>query len=317
MYSFLRKFIIYFFLLLSISFIGDLILSKYLKNSLYLSSWDLQVWNDIYSWNVSKDILIYWSSRAWRHIDCDIITKDTGESCYNVWIDGHNFWLQYLRHLKVMKYNEKPKVILLSLDIFWLDRRDKLYHYEQFLPYIYDSDIRKFTKAYNTFHQLEYYFPLIRYYWEHTEKIEFLNIFLWKNTNWNKRINGFRWIWDTWEWWIFNARDKLGFYNVTLNNDTIEVFREFIEYTKDQWIELIFVFSPQYIESYKYAKNWDEMMSIYEEYSSKYNIPFLNYTGTWLSLEKEMFYDKLHLNKIWAAKFSQDLSRDIINITSK
>ncbi|MBE2208298.1 MAG: hypothetical protein IAE84_11975, partial [Saprospiraceae bacterium] len=70
---------------------------------------EFEVWNDIYNSNVNCDIAIYGSSRAWVHIDPKILSHILQLNVYNFGIDGHNFWLQYLRHIEFLKYNPKPK----------------------------------------------------------------------------------------------------------------------------------------------------------------------------------------------------------------
>ena len=89
---------------------------------------------------------IYGSSRAWLHIDPEIIEDSLDLTSYNFGIDGHNFRLQYLRHLEYLRKNNKPHIILHSIDIFTLQYEHDLFHMEQFLPFmLWNNNIRKYT----------------------------------------------------------------------------------------------------------------------------------------------------------------------------
>lgn len=88
----------------------DIYLSKGLKNT-SLAAAEYEVWNDLFYNNISPEVAIYGSSRAWVHIDPMIIEDSLGLSAYNFGIDGHNFWLQYYRHKNLLK-NTTPKTII-------------------------------------------------------------------------------------------------------------------------------------------------------------------------------------------------------------
>ena len=144
-------------------FIADYFISNnHKKNHKYPG--EIEVWNDIYAGNINSEIAIYGSSRAWVHIDPSILEDSLNLKAYNFGIDGHNFWLQYLRHKEYLKYNNAPKIILLSVDVFSLQKRKDLYELNQFLPFmLWNKNIIKFTSSYNGFTYKDYYFPLLRY----------------------------------------------------------------------------------------------------------------------------------------------------------
>ena len=98
-----------------IMFLADYLISNNLKTN-HEYPGEIEVWNDIYQGNINSDIAIYGSSRAWVHINPKILKDSLNLKAYNFGIDGHNFWLQYLRHLEYLKYNKPPKIILLSVD---------------------------------------------------------------------------------------------------------------------------------------------------------------------------------------------------------
>ena len=145
----------------------DIAISYFLSQSSHCQG-EFEVWNDIYNSTAKCDIAIYGSSRAWVHIDPKIISDSLYHTAYNFGVDGHNFWVQYLRHLEFLKCNQKPKIIILSVDIFSLQKRIDLYNSDQFLPYmLWNNNIIKSTSSYVGYDKFDYYIPFVRYIGNH------------------------------------------------------------------------------------------------------------------------------------------------------
>src|SRR5690349_1749320 len=164
----MRKFLSLLVLFLLPGFIFAYLLDRFVSKNLAKSNkeavGEYQVWNDIYEGKAGSDIVIYGSSRAWVHFDPLIIGDSLKMSAYNLGIDGHGFWLQYLRHLEYSKYNRRPKLTVLSVDILTLQKRKELYNYSQFLPYaLYNKNVRDFTSSFQGFSMPDFYFPLLRF----------------------------------------------------------------------------------------------------------------------------------------------------------
>lgn len=133
-------------------FILDLFFSAKLKKSKKDAHGEYPVWNDLYEGKINADVVVYGSSRACYHFDTKLLEDGLAKSCYNLGIEGHNFWLEYLRHKVLLKYNKKPKYILLSIDIFTFQKRAAIFNHDQLLPFmLYNKDMRKYTKTYNQF----------------------------------------------------------------------------------------------------------------------------------------------------------------------
>ena len=188
MRNFIKKVTGFVFILFFVAFIIDIFISNKLKNTPGKSG-EIGVWEDVFGGNLKSDIAIYGSSRAWTHIDPKIINDSVGMSAYNFGVDGHNFWLQYLRHKEYLKNNIAPKQIILSVDAFSLGKRKELYNYQQFLPYmLWNKNIFTFTSSYDGFSLFDYFIPLLRYSGETT----ILNSLLENVKSENNRINGYR-----------------------------------------------------------------------------------------------------------------------------
>jgi hypothetical protein len=199
----MRKFILtllYFCLpIIILSIPIDYLLSNKLKELNKFAEGENLVWNDIYDGNVNDDIVIYGSSRAWVHIDPLLIEKKLGRTAYNMGIDGHNFWLQNLRHQELLKYNQKPEYIIYSIDVFTLAKRKDLYNNNQFLPYMLgNGNVYNYTSSYEGFSFFDYYFPLIRYEGKRNVIRQAVKTSILGDNSKLSRIKGYRGIEEKW-----------------------------------------------------------------------------------------------------------------------
>ena len=289
----------------------DYFISKYLSESKNYSEGEIEVWNDIYSSNINSDIVIYGSSRAWTHISPQIIEDSLHINSYNFGIDGHNFWLQYFRHKELLKYNKKPKLIILSLDIFTLCKSIELYNYQQFLPFLlWNKDMYQYTSPYIAFSTYDYYIPLIRYRNERSSLCAALRSFVNFN-NTPLRTKGYMGVNANWNNDLENAKLIRDSYDVNLDSSTVWLFEQFISECNSDGIELILVYSPEYIEGQSFVKNREEMISKYKYFAKKYNLLFLDYSKDELSIQKHNFRNSQHLNKMGSEVFTKRLIHDI------
>ena len=89
------------------------------------------------------------------------------------------------------------------------------------------------------------------------------------------------------------------------------LFKQFIKEIKEEGIDLIFVYTPEYIDGQSLVKNRNEIFSVYEEILNKHKIPFFNYSNDLISFDKSLFYNSQHLNKKGANKFTEEFSKDL------
>jgi len=289
----------------------DSIMSHFLSQS-KTSPGEYEVWNDIYKTEAEYDIAIYGSSRAWVHINPKILSDSLGAKVYNFGIDGHNFWLQYLRHLELLKHNEKPKTIILSVDVFSLQKRKDLFQLDQFLPYmLWNSNIQEYTNSYIGYNDFDYYVPLIRY----SGKTNSLKLII-KNivncqSNIGYRQNGFLGMDREWNADLEKAKKEQKSYIINTDSNSVVLFEKFIKECKANDIELILVYTPEYIDGQNFVANRDDVIQIYRDFSMKYSIDFFDYSNDSLCLNKKYFYDASHLNSSGAEIFSKKLANDL------
>ena len=290
----------------------DIYLSKGLKNT-SLAAAEYEVWNDLFYNNISPEVAIYGSSRAWVHIDPMIIEDSLGLSAYNFGIDGHNFWLQYYRHKTLLK-NTTPKTIIHSVDINTLKKRRELYNYEQFLPYmLWNMEMYEVTKSYVGFNLTDYSLPLARY----IGKRDFLSQYFNFEGFTPVRVKGFKGQNREWNDDLKRAQAQMGSYTADLDSASVELFRQYIQECKSLDINLILVYTPEYIEGQQFVTNRSEIMTLLKGIAQENNLPFLDYSAHYLSMDKKYFYNSMHLNATGAEEFSRILSHDIKQIPAQ
>jgi hypothetical protein len=106
--QFLLKLFYFLLIFLILCLLLDILISSHLKKSNEYPG-EFEVWNDIYNSTIEADLAIYGSSRAWVMFNSSILENELKKNVYNFGIDGHNFKLQYARHLEYLKHNPKPK----------------------------------------------------------------------------------------------------------------------------------------------------------------------------------------------------------------
>lgn len=291
-----------------LSYFADVFISTNLKRSNKFAEKEYSTWNTILESKVNSDIVIYGNSRAWVQFNSTMIKDSLLVPTYNLGIDGHGFWLQYLRHKMLLEYNKKPKLIIISVDMFSLEKRKDLYNYEQFLPYmLWNAEIKKATIDYDGFKSFDYDLPLTRYYGK-TEALETaIRFFSGHLSNPICRIKGYQGQDESWNTDFDKAKLTMKNYEVKTDPETIILFEKFIVDCKQQGIQLIFVNAPEYIEGQKYIKNRGEILAIYAKFSKQNQIPFYDYSNDVICYQKKYFYNSVHMNKTGAELFTAKL----------
>ena len=283
----------------------DLFISKKLKKSNSFAVGEYSTWNDIFEGKINSDIVINGSSRAYQHINSEMFEEQLHTSTYNIGMSGHNFWLQYLRYSILLENNIKPKLIIHSVDVFTLEKKENLSNFVQFLPYmLWNDKIRDATISYNGFEFIDYTIPLIRYNKSRDSKKFALSM---AKIGKDKvgRIKGYEGIDLNWGSDFDEAKKKMKRYDSKLDNTSLILFDRYLRECKAQNIKIIFVYTPEHIEGQKFVRNRDKIISVYKNFSKKYDIPFYDYSNDSLSFKREYFYNAEHLNKVGSELFTQ------------
>jgi hypothetical protein len=314
MKHFIKYTLLFLLPIILISYPLDIYISSKLKHS-HEYQGEVEVWSDVYNGTINSEILVYGSSRAWVGINPQILADTLQTTVYNLGMDGHNFWLQYLRHLEYLKNNKASKQIILAVDFGSLQKREDLYLYEQFLPYmLWNSNIINFTKSYEGFDLFDYYLPLKRYIGEYSALKQAFNVSLENDNNYSYRNLGFRSVNKSWTDEFELARTKMKSYKVNINSASVSLFNMFLANCKDNNIDVVLVYTPEYIEGQKFIENRQKIISIYKLYANKYDFYFLDYSKDNINYDKQYFYNATHLNKSGSNLFSQNLAHDLLEL---
>jgi hypothetical protein len=312
---FIRELAIFLLPLLAASYPLDRFLSGQIRKDPDSAMGEYSVWSSLYDGRVGCDVAIYGSSRAWVHIDPQVIEEKTGLSAFNLGIDGHNFQLQYLRHQVLLEKNSIPRLIIVSVDIFTLRKHGELYNSDQFLPYMLNNAlIRHSTERYKGFSCFDYSLPLVRYYgkkWLIGRALVY-SIFPMNTTD--ARHKGFKGIEQKWNNDFEKAKAGMSRYEVVFDPETVELFERFLMECRQKGIRVVLVYTPEYIEGQRFVKNRDEVFSRYRHLAEKFSIPLLDYSGDDICSQKVYFYNANHLNKTGASLFTNKLVDDLLKV---
>jgi hypothetical protein len=313
MKKFLIKFSLFLLPIVLLAYGADVFISSNLRKSNAFVKGEFSDWNALYDKKVSSKILIMGSSRAWVHFDSQMMTDSLKTGVYNLGIDGHNFYMQYFRFQLAMRQPIKPKVIVQSIDIFTLAKREDLFYSEQFLPYMLgNSEMKKVTDNFIGFGPYDYDIPMARYFGKGKAIMEaFKMAFGAKNDV--GRIRGYQGQLKPWTNELEEAKAKMGSFTIKLEPAAIVMFENYLKECKANNIQLVFAYTPEFIEGQNFIANRKQMIDLYWDLSKKYDIPFIDYSNDPLSREKKYFYNALHMNKfgaeIFTAKFIQDFKK--------
>lgn len=305
MKRFLKRLLLFILPIVILAYPLDILVSQILRKT-NLHYGEYEVWDDIYASNIDADLAIFGSSRAWRHFDPKIFEDSLGLKTYNFGMDGHNFWMQQLRHRKYFAKNPHPQTIIYSVDILTLVKRVDLFNKNQLLPFmLFDDEIYNYTKSYQGFSWANYYVPLYRY----ATNLDFSS-FISDSLFQEYRYHGFKGADRKWNLDLQEA--ELQYPNFSLDEDTpsVALFISFIEDMKRENIDIILVCAPEYYEGQDFVKNRVELISTFKEIAENYSLPFFDYSDSAISKRQDLFYNTLHLNKEGAEVFTQKFIRD-------
>ena len=315
----MKKFLIWLFLFITpiiiVFFLADPFLCTYLKRS---RSGELGAWNDIYNGKLNSEVLIYGSSRAWRQIDPKILEDSMiGRGVYNLGMNGHNFYMEYMRHRVVMQHNKTPKCIILSLDVTSMAKRKDLFNPDQFIPYFYDSLITNTISTYQGFDFFDYNLPMVRFSENKWLIKEGVKCFIKPSSSFTNRYKGFLSNTKKWTNDFDEARAKNLHMTISLDENTIKLFDQFLQDTRKSNVQVVLVYSPEFIEGQDFVANRKEIFALYYSFAKKYQVPFLDYSNDSINYDKKYFYNSQHLNSVGVNAFTPKLASDLKRILHK
>ncbi|MCK0125017.1 hypothetical protein MWU76_11450 [Gelidibacter sp. F2691] len=312
MNKFLIKVLLFFGTLAVVGIIVDHWVSKTLAQSESYAMGDAKVWHDILQGHIDDELLIYGSSRAWRHFDPEFIEKHTGLPAHNFGVDGLSFDIQHLRHELNLKYNRTPKIIIYSVDVNTLNSPSGLYNDEQFLPFFYSDTLFHFyTKKYENFTLADYRVPMLRY----SGRKKPLTYFIKEVINWSqykrRTYKGFGTVDRKWNTDFNKAIKKQSQYYKDINTDMVERFDAFLIDSNTKGISVVLMYSPEHVLGQELIENRAEIVRVFDSLAIKNKIPFFDYSEASMNRSKDYFYNSSHLNAKGVQKFNELYINDL------
>jgi len=222
--------------------------------------------------------------------------------------------MQYFRHTEFLKHNQKPWLIIHSLDVTTLNERGDLFNADQFLPYMwFDDAIESSTASYSFFSFFDFHIPMVRYFGNTQAILHSMKQLFMSQPDSLGRMKGYRGQSVSWNEDLSKAQQKISSYEVVIDSNAVSLFCKYLKECRELNIKVIFVYSPQYIEGQKFVRNKDAILDIYRKLSKEYDIPFLDYSDDPMCQSKTNFYNSNHLNKKGSEHFTRKLAHDLKN----
>jgi hypothetical protein len=267
-------------------------------------------WNQMMDGNVNAQVVITGSSRAAVQYDPRTIEHTTGKTAFNLGRNGSQTDIQLAVLKSYLRHNRKPDVVIHNLDAFTFVTSREIFDPAQYVPYLDDPELYQALKAIDKNQWKSRYIPLYGYVAEDM------------NFTWMRGVQGFFGRSPAEDYFLgFNPRfrewgpefdrykeaNKAGV-SFDIEPAGLKVLEELAQVCKDNGIELIFVYSPEYVEMQSLEKNRPEIFARFRDLADRYNIPVWDYSQSALSSDRNNFYNSQHLNAGGAAVFSQDVA---------
>ena len=297
----------FFALLAVLAFLMNTVITtglRRIKTSAYGAS------NQIMAGKVNADIVITGSSRALAHYDPRIIESVTGHTAFNLGRNGSQTDMQVAFLKAYLAHNQKPKAVIHNLDAFSFVTTREVYDPVEYQPYLYDHNLYQALSKINPGMWKSRYLPLYGYV------VEDMNL------SWMTGLKGF-FGWSPREDYFlgFNPRSKkwgTDFQEFKASNpkgvsfeierEGIRDVEELIRVCRENGIQLIFVYSPEYSEMQGMTNNRSEIFGHFRDLADRADVPFWDFSNWAYAGNQEYFQNSQHLNETGATVFSEDVA---------
>jgi len=266
--------------------------------------------NQVMDGKVNAQVVITGSSRALAHYDPRTIEAITGRTAFNLGRNGSQTDMQVAFLKAYLEHNRKPELVIQNLDAFTFVTTHEVYNPVEYTPYLYDQALYDALRKINANIWKSRYLPLYGYV---VEDMKF---------TWVLGLKGF-FGWSPQEDYFlgFNPRSKKwsgDFQHFKKSNPEgvrfeiepggIQAVEDLIRVCRQNRIQLIFVYSPEYDEMQSLAKNRAEVFNHFHDLANRYNVPLWDYSDWKYAGNQDFFQNSQHLNSAGAAVFSNDLA---------
>ena len=276
---------------------------------------EIGAWNQQMQGRVNADIIISGSSRATYHFDPRIIAQTSGLRAFNIGKVGSQTDVELGVLRAYLEHNRKPKLVVQSLDAFTFITTQEVYQPAMYVPYLDDPVVLKMMQMADPSLVKGRFIPLYDY------TVEDMNFTWWVGVRGLAGINprqtyygGFMPRDRSWtnDFAQFRAGNPHGV-SFAIEPRGIKVLEDLILLCKQNGIQLVFVYSPEYAPMQRMTNDRSQIFAEFKKLSEQYGIPFWDYSNWEYANDTDMFYNSQHLNargaETFSSQFAQQLTR--------
>lgn len=267
-----------------------LLLSAFVLEQVVQSNYSIQTtefedWHKLDS--INAETVVMGASRAFVMMDAGHLEKVTGRSTYVLANNGFDIFLLTQKFKHYLKTNSPPRNLVVTIDPFFLRKRNDLFDKKSFVKYIYHDEIgiNKYLKEYEGFSILEEVLPMYRYRGEYKGLLR--NII--GQGPKLKRVNGFERRYKQWDATYSKSQEPIDY--------ILDEFYRLIElkdFCDSLKIKMIGVNMPMYQTFYDGISNENEIINLLDSMK----IPYYDFNTGYNWTDTDLFYNKVHLNSI-------------------
>ncbi len=255
----------------------------------------------------SYDFAIMGASRSYVGIDIPTLETNLGKKGVNLSLDGTTFPEQYLA-LKLFLAHNHIKQLILDVNAAGFDNSAFKFPFRayEYLPDISDPVV--FENLRDNFGCRAFAWKYIPFFKnaEFNSKIGVIQCYTLFKSRFDPRAKAAEF--DKYGTRLINLNftEKVALEDTTWNVDALprKYFFRLLELAKTNNIDVVLIAAPEYHPSLSKQLNWKEIMAIYESAATSNGLPFLRFDGEGLSRDRSNFFNRNHLNKKGAIKFS-------------
>lgn len=272
------------------------------------------VWNDLFQSKINADVLVCGASRACVQISPLIIDSILHVNSYNIGLDGSIFEQQYDLFQIYLQHNKKPRFIIHTFEDWDFEgSQPSLTTPEQYLPYLKRKEVVTMVRKYKSYIDNAYlYLPMYKYNNKFSLIFESVKVLCGHGGKPNK-YKGYAGVDANWDSTAFAAikyhiqtkTNKIQQLNTNISTDKLKLLTSYIEYCKQNNIDLILVFPPVYKGLLDIVDHPYDLRDSLTEIAKRNDILFLDHIDDVnFSRDPLNFYNTQHLNRSASERFT-------------
>ena len=259
---------------------------------------------------VNADIIISGSSRATYHYDPRVIESTTGRTTFNIGKVGSQTDVQVAVLKAYLEHNRKPSLIVHNLDAFSFVTTQEIFEPAQYVPYLDDQTLYESLRPFDPNLAKSRYLPLYGYIVEDMNfawftgvrallgrypKEDYYRGFSPRDKEWTDEFERFK-------------RGKPHGVSFAIEPAGVEALGQLIQLCKQNGIQLVLVYSPEYSEMQALTNNRIAIFETFRELANRNHVPLWDFSDWTHDGDRTYFYNSQHLNAKGAEAFSDDLA---------